>query len=105
MSLRDALIAAMQVTAVRAPRHVSIKGWPELYVRDITVDEVDAQAADTSDKKDKSRFARAACRIIVDKDGRPLFSPDDESDVALLGKQPWPMLRKVINAADDDAGN
>lgn len=103
MSLRDELIAAMEVTAANKPRPVKVKGWPDLYVREVTVAEVDAQAEDTADAKDKSRIARAAARVMCDGDGKRLFDPDNDADVALLAKQPWSLLRKAV--AEDVAGN
>jgi hypothetical protein len=30
-----------------------------------------------------------------------LLNPDNPDDVALLAKQPWIMLRRVLNASDD----
>lgn len=103
MSLRDDLIKAMQETARQKPRAVKTKQWGTVYIREVTVAEIDEQTADTESKNDKKRFARGAARVICDQDGNRLFDPDNESDIALLAKQPWPLLRQVLQ--DDDSGN
>ena len=102
---RDALIAAMQATAGLKPRAVEIKGWGTLHVRTLTVDEVEEQTADLADKGDKQRMARAAARVICDEAGQRLFDPGSADDVALLGRQPWSMLRRVLELSEVDPGN
>lgn len=106
---RDALIAAMRETAAAPPTAVKVKGWGTLHIRPVTVAEVQEQDEDTADKKDKNRLARAAARVICDEKGKRLFDPENEDDVALIASQPWPMLRKALNASGsefgDDPGN
>ena len=98
---RADLIAAMEATAAQAPRAVTVPKWGQIYVRDITVAEVDEQTADTSDPKDKRRIARGAARVICDEAGKRLFDPDNEVDVTLLAKQPWKLLRLVLADPDE----
>lgn len=110
MSLRDELIAAMQTSAAAPPVPVELKGWPVVYVRPVTVEEVEDQSADTADKTDKHKIARAACRVICDENRKRLLDPDNEEDVALVAKQPWPKLKKIMTVSgsqfgEDDAGN
>lgn len=107
---REELIAAMRETAAAPPTSVKVKGWGLVHIRPLTVAEVEDQAEDTADKQDKHRIARAACRVICDASGKRLFDHDNEEDVALVAQQPWPMLRKVLEASgsqfgSDDAGN
>lgn len=104
---RSQLIAAMQATAAQAPVPVETKEWGTVYVRAVTVGEVDEidDAADAKGKADKSRIARGACRVICDETGHRLFDANNEEDVALLAKQPWTLLRKVLAAADGGQGN
>lgn len=102
---REELIAAMQQTAGEKPTAVKVKGWGTLYIRSLTVAEVEQQADDTADKKDKDRIARAAARVICDESGKRLLDPDNEKDVALLSSQPWTMLRKVLSASGTDTGD
>lgn len=98
---RDELIAAMQSTAGEKPSPVEVKGWGTVYVRSLTVAEVEEHAEDTKDKKDKNRIARAAARVICDESGKRLFDPDNESDVKLIASQRWSLLRKVLSATDE----
>lgn len=100
---REELIAAMTATADAKPRAVKVPKWGTVYVRDVTVEEAEAHADDTKDGKDKNRIARGAARVLCDESGKRLFDPDSDADVALLAKQPWPLLRKVLQ--DDDSPN
>lgn len=97
---RAELIAAMQATAAVEPRAVVTPKWGTVYVRDVTVAEIDAQTEDTSDEKNKLRIARGAARVICDEAGVLLFDPDNADDVALLAKQPWKYLRLVLAEGD-----
>jgi len=100
---RDELIAAMQATAAQTPRAVTVPKWGEIYVRDVTVAEVDEQTDDTADPKDKRRLARGAARVICDAAGTRLFDPESEADVTLLAKQPWKLLRLALADPDEKA--
>lgn len=97
---RASLIAAMQAVAAEKPKAVTVPKWGTVYVRQLTVAEVDTQAADTADKGDKNRIARGACRVLCDESGARLFDPDDATDVALLASQPWALLRQVLNTSE-----
>ena len=103
MSTREEIIAAMRLTATEAPRAVTVPKWGTVYVRDITVAEIEEQTNDTADKKDKHSIARAAARVLCDVDGTLLFNPNDPEDVALLARQPWKLLSAVIT--EGNAGN
>jgi hypothetical protein len=100
---RASLIAAMQAVAAEKPRAVAVPKWGTVHVRQLTVAEVDAQAADTAgDKDDKNRIARGACRVLCDELGQRLFDPDKPDDVALLAAQPWALLRTVLQASEGE---
>lgn len=101
---RKALIAAMRQTAAAKPVKVKTKAWGDIYVRPLTVAEVEEQSADT-EGKDKNRVARGACRLICDEEGTRLFDPKNEEDIALLASQPWSLLHQVIKASEEDEGN
>jgi hypothetical protein len=103
---RAALIAAMTATAAEKPVAVKVPKWGTVYVRMVTVAEVEEQSADTEDKADKNRLARAACRVICDEAGKLLFDAKNAKDVDLLAGQPWPLLNRVLKASNpDDEGN
>lgn len=101
----EALIEAMRATATEAPRAVDVPKWGKVYVRDVTVDEVEEQTQDTANKTDKHRIARGVARILCDENGARLFDPDDADDVALIAKQPWKLLSKIIETQEGGAGN
>lgn len=107
---RETLMAAMRVTAAPSLSSVDVDGWGTLHVRQLTVSEVEDQADDTKDKKDKHRLARAAARLICDDTGSRLFDHANDDDVQLLANQPWHMLQKVLEVSDSlikgkDEGN
>lgn len=99
----DDLRARMEETAKEPPRQITVPKWGLCYVRDITLAEMEDQIADTADPKDKLRLARAACRIICNPEGKPVYNPDDQDHVSLLARQPWKLISKVI--AEGEAGN
>jgi predicted NodU family carbamoyl transferase len=98
---RAALIAAMQQAAEAAikPRPVEVPAWGTVYVRDVTVSEVDGDTDDVEADK-TTRLARAACRVLCDDAGVRLFDARNAQDVALLSGQPWSVLQKVLAKAD-----
>lgn len=107
---RDELIAAMQAVAAEKPKAVEIGGWGTVYIRSLTVGEVEEQVAETADKKDKHALARGAARLLCDEAGKRLFDPDSEVDIELLAAQPWKLLRVLLDASEaqikgDAAGN
>src|SRR6185295_6127868 len=102
MTTRDDLIKAMEQTAIIKPTPVQTKKWGTVYVRSLTVAEVDEQTDDTADKNDKRKFARGACRVICDESGTLLFDATNDADVALIAKQPWEMLHQVLSASGSD---
>lgn len=99
MKLAD-LMAAMQATAAAAPKSLEVPGWGTVYVRDLTVGEVEEQSDDTSDMKDRQRIARAAARIFCDENGERLFDPSNQEHIDLIAKQPWRLLRKVVEMGE-----
>lgn len=108
---RDQLIAAMQAVAAEKPRAVEVRGWGTVYVRSLTTAEVEEAQAEESvdaakDGKDtprnRNRLARGAARLLCDEAGTRLFDHNNPDDVALLAKQPWAMLQKILSAGDDE---
>jgi hypothetical protein len=109
MATLEEFMAALEVTAAIQPVKVNVKGWPELYVRPVTVDEAEQQAEDMQDKNNRhGGLSRAAARVICNADGKIIGDWRDPKYVAALGRQPWPKLQKLLAAAneeDDAAGN
>lgn len=97
---RATLLAAMQAIAAEKPRAVTIPGLGDVHVRQITIDEVDAQREDTEDGASKKRIARGACRLLCDPDGNLLLDPDNADDVAKMGKLPLRVLTAINNTLE-----
>lgn len=102
---RETLLAAMRETARAKPTPVKVAEWGTVYIRNLTVAEVEEQADDTSDKKDKNRIARAAARVIADEKGKRIFDPNNADDISLIASQPWSLLRKVLQASGSELGD
>lgn len=96
------LMAAMNATADEKPRPVEVPGWGTVYVKPLTVEEADVDEEELeSDKKSRSRLARGAAKLMCDENGKRIFDPENASHIALLKKQPWSLLRKIV--ADPEA--
>lgn len=96
---RDDLIAAMRAAAVIRPQPVDVPGLGLVYVRALTVAEVEEQAADV-ESQDKHRLARGAARLLCDEHGARLLDPSNPDDVALVAALPWDSLRLILPAAN-----
>lgn len=101
------MLAALQATRVGAPTKITVLPWGDVWVRPTTVDDVEAQTdqGDANQPMTKGRMARAAARVITDEHGTRLFDPNNAEHIALLGQQPWSLLRKVLEASDVTPGN
>jgi hypothetical protein len=99
---RAALRAAMEAATKVPPRAVNVPAWgaDPIFIRALTVGEIEAQTADT-ESVDKKRIARGVVRIICDEKGERLFDPDNEADVDLISRQSWNTLRAVLDAANE----
>lgn len=105
----DALLGAMDTVAAEKPRRVTIAGLGEVFIREITVGEIDAQIDDNADKKNKRGIARGACRLLADENGNQLLNPENPEHVARMAKMPLRVLTAINKASEldkaDDSGN
>lgn len=103
---RDELVAAMRGDGAEKCIEVTIERWGTLYVRLPSVAEVEALQDDPDDEGEPKThaLARSAARIICDAEGKRLFDPDSEDDIALLAARRWTDLQKVL-AAGQSEGN
>jgi len=100
---RASLMAAMEAAASSKPLPVDVPAWGgTVYVRQLTVAEVEEQTEDTEQKADKHRIARATARVLCDEHGVRLFDPRSDADVALIGRQPWNVLRAILAKSNPD---
>jgi hypothetical protein len=102
---KNGLIKAMQNTAAQAlkPRKVTVDGWGDVYVKALTVADVQADQ-EKGDVEDKRTLAIGAARIICDENGNLIFDRSNPADIDLLASQPWSMLSKVITSSGDFNG-
>lgn len=104
---REALIAAIRAAAAPKPREVTVPGLGTVFVRPLTVEQVDLQQQakeDTDDDgKDRLRFARTFARTLCDAAGVLLFDPDNKEDVEMLAALPWGGMQEVLSAISGDS--
>lgn len=87
------LIQAAQVSVVAVP----VPEWGgDVFIRPLTVAEVEQQTDDVTGDASKTRIARSVCRVLCDKDGNRLLDADNADDVAYISKQPWPLLQRLL---------
>lgn len=97
---RIELIAAMQAAAAKCVP-VDVKGWGgTVYVRSQNVAEVELQRERGGAEEKISRIARNACGVLCDEHGVLLFNPENDEDVQLVARQPWPFLESVLVAVN-----
>jgi len=101
----EELFAAMDAAESTPPRLVTIPKFGAVYIREITIGEVDDQIADTSDAKNKRGVARGACRLLCDSTGKRLMDPANEAHVDRMAKQPLRVLQAINKAAEEDPKN
>jgi hypothetical protein len=112
MDYRDALLKAMTATAELKPRAVVVPEWGTVYVREVTVEEVEDQTEAARKKPDpsvngeeakKRNIARGAAAMLCDATGKRLFDQNNPEHLSFLGKQPWSLLQKIVQE-DDKSG-
>lgn len=103
----EALLGAMNDLAAEKPRAVHIKGLGDVFIREITVGEIDEQIADTAESKDKRAIARGACRLLCDENGKRLMDPTNADHVSAMARLPVRVLKAINEASEDkdSAGN
>lgn len=97
----EALRAALaQVKVAVAP--VVIPGIGTLFVRALTVAEVEDEPATDKPADRQGRLARSAMRLLCDEQGNRLTF--DPSDIDLFRAQPWEVLQKILSTASEHNG-
>lgn len=99
---QEQLIEAMRGTAKPKPIRVDVPEWGgTVFIRVRTVAEVDADVTeDSADKDDGTRLARGAARVLCNEKGDRILDHRNPEHIALLSKQPWPLLQRVISASN-----
>jgi hypothetical protein len=103
---KNGLLKAMQATAQMKPRKITVNGWGDLYVKSLTVADVQAQQernkeTENADLKDRRTLALGAANVLCDENGALVFDPANKEHIDLLSLQPWAMLNQVLEASGD----
>jgi hypothetical protein len=86
-------------------RPVSVPGWGDMHVRELTIDAVDRlNRAKRSSGDDVNALALSAAASICDEHGALLFDVGSAEDIALLSSQGFGRLSLVLKAANALAG-
>lgn len=94
MSNRAAFLSSL------APRVQAVDGLPGVYVRELTVGDVQRNhAADAA--SEKQRLAMAGCAYLCDEHGGSIFDASNPEDVAAVAGLGWAKLKKVLKAGDE----
>ena len=90
---------------------VTVPGWGTMHVRELTTDIVDRlNRAKRDGAEDVNALALSAAATICDESGVLLFDIGNAEDIALLSRQGFAKLSRVLAAANklaagDNAGN
>lgn len=80
------------------PLPVDIPAWGGVWVRVLTVADVDDAKA-TPDGS-KRGIARSAARVLCNESGTLLFDAENPDDVAAIATLPWVDLQQVLQRAE-----
>lgn len=100
MSNREALRNLLSGLKKNKPARVEV---PEIgdavFVRKLTLGEVEQQSADTK-SGDQSRLAYAVARVLVDEGGEPLYNKDMPADITELQEMPWTLINRILDESN-----
>lgn len=97
---RAALIAAMQVTPLEV-RAVTVPGWGDLHVRELTTDTVDRLNRAKKAGDGTNALALSVAATLCDEHGVLLFDVSSAEDVTFLAGQGFARLSLILRAAND----
>lgn len=76
---------------------VELEGFGTVYIKPLTVADVEEQAAET---KEGNRLARSIARVLCDAEGNRLLDPSSDEEVALIASQSWGSLESLRKAME-----
>lgn len=109
MSTAAEMRARILAAGAPKPTPVETKTWGTVYVRMMTVADVDGQ--NITDPTDKAQIARSVCRVLCCESGELLFDVNNPEDVQLVSGLSWPEISKIADKATElatpptEAGN
>jgi hypothetical protein len=107
---RASLIAAFNSMPLEV-RPVTIPGWGTFHVRELTLGDMDLlnNAKRAEGTAAVAALAMSAASMICDESGTLLFDVNNKDDIALLSRQGFRRLSKVLEVANSlaetDGGN
>lgn len=94
---REDLRARILATADPKPLPIKgIPGWEGVYVKPLTVGQIE----DQSEIDPKVRTARGLARTLCDAEGALIFDPGSPDDLALLNRQGASILKTISEAVE-----
>jgi hypothetical protein len=103
---RATLIAAFNSTPLEI-RPVTVPGWGSFHVRELTLGDMDLlnKAKAASGGAAVAALAMSAASMICEENGDLMFDVNNADDIALLSKQGFRRLSKVLEVANSMAGD
>lgn len=112
MSLKDEFIAAIRAANAQDIKPVTIKGFPQFYVRPSSIGEVDERRKEQDEWSAAHTLTMISAYVVCDADGKLLFNLEDQTDVEFmkndLFKSSFPRMQKILkamNILEDEPGN
>jgi hypothetical protein len=91
------LRARILATANPQPAPIEVPGWGTVYIKPLTVGDIESFSADTDPAL---KAARSIARVLCDQGGELLFDPTNPEDLFAINRLPLDAI-SVINAAVD----
>lgn len=103
-----AFMAALQASATKPPRPVTLPGVGQAFKREITVEDVETageiRASMTKDGEEVSRkmsIAIGLAQTLCGPDGVPIFDPRNADHLATLASLPWSVVKGLTKYDDE----
>lgn len=101
---REALRQAILANPMEPLASVEIEPWGTIYIRPITIGDIDSGAGAEAASVDKMNLARFCCRIMSDETGSRIFDPSVEDDVKLVADLSFERMQKVLDKSKKMSG-
>ena len=100
---RDDFLAAIE-GAVEKPTPLDVPKLGRVYIKSLTVAEVDAIAIRTAEPGFVYTNAYGVAQILCDADGERVLDATKPEDVATLARLPWATLKFILEANAENVG-
>lgn len=93
---KASLRAQILATANPTPTPVGVPAWGKVYIRPLTVGDIESFSGDAAQT---NKAARSIARVLCNADGELIFDPNDEDDLRAINGLRADSLQ-AINAAN-----